>query len=256
MKVVILAGGFGSRLGEITETIPKPMVEIGGKPIIWHIMKIYSQFGYDDFIIALGYKSQIIKNYFLNFHFRNNDFNINLATNKITKLSGENLNWNISLIDTGLNTMTGGRLKRLKKYISNERFFLTYGDGLADINIKKLLEFHKNHQKMVSITTVRPSARFGEIAIIDNMVESFKEKPQVSHSWINGGFMVIEPEFLNYIDSDETILEKGPLESAAAIKQMMAYKHYGFWQCMDTKRDKDFLNEIYSSGNCRWLKNE
>tara|TARA_B100000963_G_C22621385_1_gene670136 strand:- start:1524 stop:2297 length:774 start_codon:yes stop_codon:yes gene_type:complete len=254
MKVVILAGGFGSRLGDITENIPKPMVDIGGKPILWHLMNIFSSYGYNEFILALGYKSKVIKNYFLNFNFIDNDFEINLLNNNITNLSNNNSNWKISLIETGLNTMTGGRLKQVAKYLNNESFFLTYGDGLADVNLNSLFDFHKQHKKMVTITAVRPSARFGELDIRDNKVMSFEEKPQVSSSWINGGFMVIEPSFIKLIDNNATILEKEPLEKVCSLGEMMAYKHHGFWQCMDTKRDKDYLEQICNSGKYLWLK--
>ena len=231
MKVVILAGGFGTRLAEYTDSIPKPMVPIGGKPIIDHIMQIYSNHGHKDFYVALGYKGEIIEEYF-----KDNDL------------------WNINLIKTGSNSMTGGRLKRLQKIIGNERFMLTYGDGLSNINISELITFHKKHGKLVTVSAVRPPARFGALKINGSEVINFKEKSQLDESWINGGFFVIEPEFFEMINGDETVLEKEPLEQAASMKELMAYKHEGFWQCMDHKLDKDLLDEMCKSGNAPWLK--
>ena len=231
MKVVILAGGFGTRLAEYTDSIPKPMVPIGGKPIIDHIMQIYSNHGHKDFYVALGYKGEIIEEYF-----KDNDL------------------WNINLIKTGSNSMTGGRLKRLQKIIGNERFMLTYGDGLSNINISELIAFHKKHGKLVTVSAVRPPARFGALKINGSEVINFKEKSQLDESWINGGFFVIEPEFFEMINGDETVLEKEPLEQAASMKELMAYKHEGFWQCMDHKLDKDLLDEMCKKGNAPWLK--
>ena len=222
MKVVILAGGFGSRISEYTKTIPKPMIVINKKPILVHIMEHYAKFGFKEFYIALGYKGNIIKKYFKNKKFK----------------------WSINLIDTGLNTMTGGRIKRLKKYLKNETFFLTYGDGVSDINLKKLLKFHKKNKNIVTLTAVRPPARFGAIKLSGNKVKVFKEKDIMDEGWINGGFFVIEPQFLNYIKNDSTFLEKEPLEKASKAGQLFAFKHEGFWQCMDTKRDKDKLEKI------------
>ena len=222
MKVVILAGGFGSRISEYTKTIPKPMIAINKKPILVHIMEHYAKFGFKEFYIALGYKGHIIKKYFKNKKFK----------------------WSINLIDTGLNTMTGGRIKRLKKYLKNETFFLTYGDGVSDINLKKLLKFHKKNKNIVTLTAVRPPARFGAIKLSGNKVKVFKEKDIMDEGWINGGFFVIEPQFLNYIKNDSTFLEKEPLEKASKAGQLFAFKHEGFWQCMDTKRDKDKLEKI------------
>ena len=255
MKVVILAGGFGSRLSEYTDLIPKPMVTIGGIPILHHIMNFYSQYGFNEFIIALGYKSKIIKEYFLNYSTLNSDFTVDFSNNKIIPIHKNNLNWKVSLIDTGLNTKTGGRLKKLNHLLKKETFMLTYGDGLSDVNLNSLLRFHKNSKKMVTITAVRPLARFGELSINqNNEVISFKEKPQTVEGWINGGFFVINSEFLKFIDDDQSILEKEPLESIVDINQLAAYKHNGFWQCMDTKRDRDKLEDIFSSQNAPWTK--
>ena len=225
MKVVLLAGGFGTRLPEYTKTIPKPMIDIGGKPMILHIMKLYAKYGFKDFYIALGYKGEIVKKYF------NKNF----------------FDWNINLIETGKNTMTGGRLKRLKKYIGKKTFMMTYGDGLSDVNLKKLLKFHKKNKKLVTLTAVRPPARFGAIKLKGRSVSYFKEKSKLDEGWINGGFFVMEPEFLKFIKNDNTYLEREPLEQMSKKRQLMAFRHEGFWQCMDTKRDKDKLNKILSN---------
>ena len=253
MKVIILAGGFGTRLSEYTDFVPKPMVTVGGKPILWHIMQRYAAFGHKDFFLALGYKSEVVKDYFLRFNDSNFDFTIDLSSGKINPHTNPLLDWKISLIDTGKSTMTGGRVKRMKNFIGNETFMITYGDGVADINLKELLSFHKNHGKMVTITAVRPVARFGELEIEGNDVISFKEKPQVGRGWINGGFFICEPEFFDYIDDDDTILEKNPLELVAKKNELKAYRHEGFWQCMDTKRDRDFLEALFSEGNSPWI---
>jgi len=255
MKVVILAGGFGTRLSEYTNVIPKPMVEIGGKPILWHIMNIYSSFGYNDFIIALGYKSEVIKEYFLNYYALNSDFEVNLENGKINYINELSKNWKIKLIDTGLNTMTGGRVKRLEKVIGNETFMLTYGDAVTDVNIDDLLSFHKRSGRRATVTAVHPTARFGEIELNgNNEVNSFKEKPQVNKGWINGGFFVFEPYLFDLIKDDATILEREPLETLASSNELVAFKHKGFWQCMDTARDRDNLDEIWESGNAPWKK--
>tara|TARA_Y100001970_G_scaffold55808_1_gene70674 strand:- start:4221 stop:4913 length:693 start_codon:yes stop_codon:yes gene_type:complete len=230
MKVIILSGGYGTRLSEYTDAIPKPMVKIGDLPILVHIMKSYSKYNFNDFVIALGYKGEMIKKYF----------------------EKNSTNWNIKLIDTGEKTMTGGRLKRLKEEIGNETFMLTYGDGLSNINIKKLLEFHKENKKIVTVTAVRPPARFGYIKFKDEKVIGFKEKSKLDVGWINGGFFVMEPEFLNYIEGDETYLEREPIEKVVKENNLCAYKHSGFWQCMDTLRDKKILDEIISKGNPPW----
>jgi glucose-1-phosphate cytidylyltransferase len=252
VKVVILAGGFGTRLGEYTETIPKPMVTVGGRPILWHIMRHYAQYGYKDFVIALGYKAEVVKEYFLNYHTLNSDFSVDLANGQIDLITGSRVDWNVTLVDTGLGTMTGGRVRRLKDVIGEEPFFLTYGDGLADVDVGDLLGFHKEHGKLVTVTAVRPSARFGEIDIQDQQVIDFKEKPNTKEGWINGGYFVVEPSFIDLIAADETVLEKDPLEKAAATGQLMAYKHEGFWQCMDTKRDRDALEDLWQRGEAKW----
>ena len=225
MKVILLAGGFGTRLSEYTKTMPKPMIEVGGKPILLHIMKLYAKYGYKDFYIALGYKGEVIKKFF----------------NK--KL----FDWNINLIETGEITMTGGRLKRLKKIIGKETFMMTYGDGLSNVNLKKLIKFHKKNKRLVTLTAVRPPARFGALKLKGNFVNYFKEKSKLDEGWINGGFFVMEPKFLNFIKNDGTYLEREPLERITKNKQLIAFKHKGFWQCMDTKRDKDNLEKVLKS---------
>ena len=225
MKVVILAGGLGTRLSEYTKSIPKPMVSVGGKPIIHHIMRHYSNNGFNEFIVAAGYKQHIIRDFF----------------------KKDKNKWNIKIIDTGKNTMTGGRIRRLKKYLNKEDFLVTYGDGISNVNIKKLVLFHKTNKKIVTLTAVRPPARFGEIVIKKNSVKSFKEKPQTSKGWINGGFFVANTNFLKFIRGDSEILERYPLEKVTKLKQLSAYKHFGFWKCMDVKRDREELQKIYKS---------
>ena len=252
MKVIILAGGFGTRLAEYTETIPKPMVPIGGKPILWHIMQRYASFGHNDFYIALGYKAEVIKEYFLTLNPKNSDFSKELYTVKVSTHNSSDMDWNVTLMDTGKDSMTGGRLKRLESFIGNEPFLLTYGDGLADLDIARLVEFHKNHGKMVTVTAVHPVARFGELKIDGDCVKSFKEKPQVTRGWINGGFFVCQPQFFDLIQDDQTVLEAEPLEQVASMGELIAYKHEGFWQCMDTRRDKDLLEELWQSGKASW----
>jgi glucose-1-phosphate cytidylyltransferase len=254
MKVVILAGGFGTRLGEYTDAIPKPMVTIGGKPIIWHIMKTYAAFGYCEFILALGYKSYVIKDYFLNYRSLNSDLTVDLETGEVQSIQSIDVNWKVSLVDTGDATKTGGRLKRLKSLLGNETFMLTYGDGLANIDLAQLQAFHDSHEKLVTVTSVRPSARFGELELDGDRVTSFVEKPQLDKGWINGGFFVIEPEFIDLIDSDQTMLEREPLESAAKSDQLMSFRHHGFWQCMDTKRDRDLLESMWNNGCATWAE--
>ena len=246
MKVVILAGGFGTRLGEYTESIPKPMVTVGGRPILWHIMKTYAHFGYNDFYLALGYKAEVIKDYFLHYHSLNADFTVDLASGDIQPHQIEETDWRVTLVNTGIETMTGGRIKRLQSFIGDEPFLLTYGDGVADINLKALVNFHKSHGKMVTLSAVRPSARFGDLDFDGDRVSSFQEKPQLHEGWINGGFFVCEPELFNYIDDDTQMLEREPLEKVVQSGELMAYKHDGFWHCMDTKRDRDILESLWS----------
>ena len=252
MKTVLLAGGFGTRLSEFTGLIPKPMVPIGGKPILWHIMKTYANFGHKDFYVALGYKAEIIREFFYNYRILNSDFTVDLASGSVNSHNKDFLNWKVTLIDTGEKTMTGGRVKRMKNIVGNEPFFLTYGDGVSNINIDKLLEFHKSHGKMVTVTAVRPVARFGELNLEKNKVVDFEEKPQLNQGWINGGFFVIEPKFFDFIDNDETLLEREPLESVAKMGELMAYKHDGFWQCMDTKRDYELLESLWVNNKAPW----
>ena len=252
MKVVILAGGFGTRLSEYTEVVPKPMVSIGGLPMLKHIMNRYAHFDHKDFYLALGYKADLIKDYFINYRSLKSDFTVDLSTGIVEHHKQEITDWKVTLVDTGLGSMTGGRVKRLQSFIGNEPFMLTYGDGLADIDLDALLSFHRSHGKMVTVTAVRPSARFGELIIDNGQVMSFMEKPQIAKGWINGGYFVIQPEFLDLISGDSTILEREPLEAASSLGELMAYKHDGFWQCMDTKRDKDFLEECWNSKNAKW----
>jgi len=253
MKVIILAGGYGTRLSEHTDIIPKPMVNIGGKPILWHIMKSYAHFGHRDFNLALGYKAEVIKEYFLNYRSLNSDFSVNLSNGEVNPHVIEDIDWRVTLINTGIDSMTGGRLKRMKSYINNETFMLTYGDGVSNIDIDALLKFHKSHGKMVTISAVHPNARFGELQIKENKVIAFEEKPQTSQGWINGGYFVIEPEFFELIEGDATVLEREPLEKAAAAGELMAFHHDGFWQCMDTKRDHDYLEELWQGDNVPWM---
>jgi glucose-1-phosphate cytidylyltransferase len=245
MKVVLLAGGLGTRISEYTDTIPKPMVSVGGKPLLWHIMKTYEKYDFKDFYIALGYKADVIKKYFLNYHTVNSDFTVDLSSGVIQPHQTNSEDWKITLVDTGDLTMTGGRIKRLKSFIGNETFMVTYGDGLSNINITELLKFHKSHGKMVTITAVHPSARFGELEIDGKIVKKFKEKPQMHEGWINGGYFVIEPEFFDFISGDQTLLEREPLEKASMLGELMAYQHEGFWQCMDTKRDHELLESLW-----------
>lgn len=252
MKTVILAGGFGTRLSEHTDILPKPMVDIGGKPIIWHIMDSYAAHGFNEFIVALGYRASTIKEYFLQYHHLHTDFTVDLGSASITPHQHNGVDWKVTLVDTGLETMTGGRIKRLRSFIGDETFLCTYGDGVSDLNIEDLVEFHKVHGKMVTVTAVHPSARFGEILLADERVINFQEKPQLNEGWINGGFFVFEPEFLDFISDDNTILERSPLETVAEKGQLMAYRHEGFWQCMDTKRDRDYLQELWAQKKAPW----
>ena len=254
MKIIILCGGLGTRLAEETTVKPKPMVEIGGKPILWHIMKIYEKYAFSDFILALGYKGEVIKDYFLDYHKLQNDIVINFKNNSVEYINPTSENWKVSLIDTGPNTMTGGRLLRLKEVLKNEEtFMLTYGDGVSDIDISKLLEFHNSHGKVATITAVTPSARFGGINIKNGNVVNFKEKPNSGEGLINGGFFVFQRKIFDYISDDSTMLEHAPLENLVKDNQLMAYVHDGFWQCMDTIRDKEVLQKKWEQGNASWL---
>lgn len=255
MKTVILAGGLGSRLSEETDLRPKPMVEIGSYPILWHIMKIYSFYGFNDFIICCGYKSYFIKDYFYHYYMHSADMTINMKDNKITYHNSSSESWSVTLVDTGLNTMTGGRIKRIQKYINNEPFMLTYGDGVSNINIKNLVDYHKQQDKLATLTAVQPSGKFGALDLAqDNAIESFQEKPQGDRAWINAGFMVLQPEVFNYIpqNDDTCIFERLPLENLAQDKQLQAFKHTGFWKPMDMLRDKIELNHLWENGIAPW----
>lgn len=252
MKVAILAGGHGTRLAEETEVKPKPMVEIGGKPILWHIMMIYSHYGFKDFVIALGYKGEVIKKYIMDYCALYSDLTVNLKNGDVKYHNGHNLDWTVQLIDTGLHTMTGGRIKRLAPYMENKTFMLTWGDGVSDININELLAFHRSHGKMATLTAVRPPARYGHLKLKDDIVQEFSEKPQTGEGWINGAFFVLEPGIFDYIEGDETQWEKEPLENIAKDGQLMAYRHTSFWQCMDTLREKYILENFWISGNAPW----
>lgn len=252
MKVVILSGGQGTRLAEETDRKPKPMVEIGGWPILWHIMNIYAASNYKEFILALGYRGEIIKDYFLGYHYLQNNFSINLKGGKINVHNDSLQDWNIHFIDTGVNTGTGGRLKNLASWLRGETFMMTYGDGLAKINIEELAKFHKKHGKLATIMAVRPPARFGGLEFDGDHVDRFVEKPQIGEGWINGGFFVLEPEVLEYIDNEGIMFEQEPLEKLAQDRQLVAYRHSDFWQCMDTLRDVRLLNKLWDSKEAPW----
>jgi len=252
MKVAILAGGFGSRLAEETEIRPKPLVEIGDQPILWHIMKIYSHFGYNDFVIALGYKGEMIKKYIVEFASLGSDLKVDFQTGVVQNNAGLRPDWTVELIDTGLHTLTGGRIKRLEPNIGNETFMLTWGDGVADIDIQALVDFHRSHGKLATVTAVHPPARYGLLDVDGEKVVAFAEKPQLKDGWINGAFFVVEPEIFDYIKGDNTQWEKEPLERLAKEGQLMAYKHTSYWQCMDTIREKYLLERLWSSGEAPW----
>jgi len=252
VKVGILAGGRGSRLAEETTVKPKPMVEIGGIPIIWHIMKIYAHYGFKDFVIALGYKGEVLKKYMVDYLALNGNITIDFKSGSVRNQNNIGLDWTVELVDTGIETMTGGRIKRLAPYVNNETFMLTWGDGVSDINLKKLLAFHKSHGKLATLTAVRPPARYGHIVFNGDQVVEFNEKPQIGEGWINGAFFVLEPEVFEYIDSDETQFELDPLERLARDGQLMAYRHESFWQCMDTLRERHILETMWYSGNAPW----
>jgi glucose-1-phosphate cytidylyltransferase len=255
MKVVILAGGLGTRLSEETVIKPKPMVEIGGMPILWHIMKIYSAHGYNDFVICLGYKGYLIKEFFNNYFLHKSDITVDLKNNKVIFNESDAEPWTITLVDTGVNSMTGGRIKRIQKHIGNDPFFLTYGDGLSDVNITELLETHKREKKYLTVTSVQPNGRFGALNLSEsNQVMSFLEKPKGDGSWINGGFFVCQPEVFDYINGDDMIFEKDPMEALAHEGKMQAFLHHGFWKPMDTLRDKVELEQLWDSGKALWKK--
>lgn len=252
MKAVILAGGLGTRLSEETAVKPKPMVEIGGRPILWHIMKIYAHYGFNDFIVALGYKGEYIKNYFLNYHYLSKDLTVNLRTGTVEVHNDARENWRVTLVDTGALTQTGGRVKRLAPFLGNEPFLLTYGDGVANIDLHELVRFHRSHGKLATVTAVRPVGRFGSMQLSAGRVTAFEEKPVSGEGWINGGFFVFEPGVLDYISGDSTILERQPLEGLARDGQLMAYSHDAYWQCMDTLRDVRHLNEQWDKNEAPW----
>ena len=253
MKVVILAGGLGTRLSEETILKPKPMVEIGGMPILWHIMKIYSAHGFNDFIVCLGYKGYVVKEYFANYFLHKSDVTIDLSNNSIKVHDSQAEPWKITLVDTGNESMTGGRIKRVQEHVGNEPFMLTYGDGVSDVNITELVKFHQSHGKLCTVTAVQPSGRFGALNLTDDQtVHSFLEKPKGDGAWINGGFFVCEPKILDYIDGDNTVFEKGPMEKIAADGEMKAFNHTGFWKPMDTLRDKHELEEDWSNSKAKW----
>lgn len=253
MKVVILAGGLGTRLSEETSSKPKPMVQIGGKPILWHIMKTYATQGFNEFVVALGYKGEVIKDYFMNYHYRHRSLTVNLANGEIDVSDKKDVdNWVVHLLDTGAHTQTGGRIKRASEFIGNEPFMVTYGDGVANVDIKQLVEFHQNQGKMATVTAVHPPARFGGIVFDGDIVDKFKEKPQIGEGWINGGFFVLEPEVREYISGDSTPWELEPMEQLSQERQLAAYRHDGFWQCMDTLRDVQMLKKLWAEGSPPW----
>ncbi len=252
MKVVILAGGFGTRLSEETATRPKPMVEIGGRPIIWHIMRHFSHYGFNEFVVALGYKAEIIKQYFMQYSLLSSDLSVNLANGEVTPKTSPSEDWTVHLHDTGISSMTGGRIKRVSQLLEGERFFLTYGDGVANVDIAQLLEFHEAHGKQATVTAVRPPARFGGLTLAGDAVQSFEEKPQIGEGWVNGGFFVLEPSVIKLIENDDTVWESDPLEKLAKNNELQAYKHFDFWQCMDTQRDLRLLESLWASGKAPW----
>lgn len=254
MKVAILAGGLGARLAEETETKPKPMVEIGGNPILWHIMMHYAYYGFKNFVIALGYKGEYIKKYMVDYCRLYNNLTVNMRNGDVKVHDGDGyiVDWTVELIDTGRDTMTGGRIKRLAPYLGNETFMLTWGDGVSDVNLRDLLNFHKSHGKLATLTAVRPAARFGHLNLDGDMIIEFSEKPQTSEGWINGAFFVLEPAVFDYIDGDMTMWEKKPLEQLAKDGQLVAYRHSSFWHCMDTLRDKRRLDAMWQGGNPPW----
>lgn len=254
MKVVILAGGYGTRISEESHLKPKPMIEIGEKPILWHIMKLYSHYGSHEFVICCGYKQHVIKEWFADYYLHNSNITFDFTQeNKMIVHNNELEPWKVTLVDTGLNTMTGGRIKRVREYLDGDTFMLTYGDGVSDVNIPELLEYHKSHGKMATITSAQPGGRFGILDILeDGTITNFKEKKKEDGGWINAGFMVLEPEMLELIEGDDTVFERYPLAEAARRGQLNAYRHKGFWQCMDTLREKEMLEAMWQSGNAPW----
>ena len=253
MKVVILAGGLGTRISEESRIKPKPMIEIGGKPILWHIMKLYSFYGFNEFVICAGYKQEIIKQWFADYFIYNSDITFDFSQGYKQIVHNKHSEpWKVTVVDTGLNTLTGGRIKRIKDYINNEPFLMTYGDGVSNVNIKELIEQHKKMGKLATLTAVQPEGRFGVMDISGNQINSFREKSKEDMGWINGGYMVLEPEVLNYIDGDMIMFEREPLEKLARDKQLMCYKHNGFWHCMDTLKDKEDLEKLWARNNAKW----
>ncbi len=252
MKVAILAGGVGSRLAEETDIKPKPMVEVGGRPILWHIMMHYAHYGFKDFVVALGYKGEYIKRYMMDYGLAESDLTVDLSSGDVLRHGNRRPDWTVELIDTGLATMTGGRIKRLQPFLNGSTFMLTWGDGVANVDLKQLLAFHQNHGKLATVTAVRPPARFGHMLFEGDRVREFSEKPQASEGWINGAFFVLEPAVFEYIEGDETAWEREPMERLARDGQLMAYRHPGFWQCMDTLRDRRLLETLWESGEAPW----
>ena len=252
MKVVILVGGLGTRLQEETVARPKPMVEIGGRPILWHIMHIYAAYGFREFVVALGYKAEVVRSYFLHYHYLGRDFSINLADGATTMHGRGTEDWLVHLVYTGGETQTGGRLRRLRDWLGDEPFLMTYGDGVADVDITALVRFHEQHGKLATVTAVRPPSRFGGLALENGRVAHFEEKPQIGEGWINGGYFVLQPKVLDYISGDDVLWERGPLETLAEMNQLQAYRHEGFWQPMDTVRDRSLLESLWQSGNAPW----
>jgi glucose-1-phosphate cytidylyltransferase len=252
MRVVILAGGRGTRLAEETGSRPKPMVEIGGKPILWHIMSMYAAHGFNDFVIACGYRGEIIKEYFRDFFLLSSDYIIDMRDGTVDVVNSKGVDWRVAVVDTGLDTMTGGRLRRLDSWLRGSRFMVTYGDGVGNVDIRRLVNFHEAHGRIGTVTAVRPPARFGGLALEGDAVAEFSEKPQTQEGWINGGFLVFEPAFLDYLEDDQTILERAPLEALASDGQLMAFRHDGFWQPMDTVRDRLVLEQLWEGGSAPW----
>ena len=252
MKVGILAGGVGTRLVEETEVKPKPMVEIGGRPILWHILRHYAHYGFNEFVIALGYKGEVIKKYMVDYSSLNSNLTVKLKTGSVDIHGGYRPDWTVELVDTGISTLTGGRIKRLAPYLGKETFMLTWGDGVSDVNLQDLLKFHRSHGKLATLTAVRPPARFGHLVFKGDQVAQFSEKPQTMEGWINGAFFVLEPKVFDYIDGDDTQWEKEPMERLARDGQLMAYRHTSFWQCMDTLRDKKLLEDLWQHGGAPW----